>query len=81
MALSIACSLFTRTWAGTLATHSVPGPGLGTGVLPEAQDGYCHTSSLCVHRGESLPNGWGRMGVGSRTIENKSLKRGRRVCK
>lgn len=36
-----ACSFFTRTWVGALATHTVPGPGpgLGTGVLPGAQDG------------------------------------------
>lgn len=32
---------------GPLATHSVPGPGLGTGVPPRAQDGIV-TPPPCV---------------------------------
>lgn len=62
---------------GPLATHSVPGPGLGTGVSPRAQDGYCHTSSQCVHRGESLPNGWEREnGYGLEDHRKQNSKKG-----
>lgn len=37
--------------------------------------------SVCTEGKAFLTDGRERMGMGSRTIENKTLKRGRRVCK
>lgn len=62
---------------GPLATHSVPGPGLGTGVSHEHRmDIVTPPPSVCTEGKAFLTDGRERMGMGSRTIENKTLKRG-----